>query len=355
MKHYILILITAFFLLNVSCEKEIKVDSAPDFQVSLEQPVYKVGEEVQFNFSGFAEIISFYSGEVGNDYEFKDGRVVDVSSHRAMLSFRSAVKEGSQEDQLSVFISTDFDGDTSSIQSVKSANWVDITDSFDLAESEDFIASGDLDISQYTETNPVYIAFKYITKPQMINGDARLWLIENFKIKTRDTIYDDQLTILSQNEAGFYVIDEDKKNNPSRTSVTSTRLSILGNSYADPDDPIYDPENPIFDPDNPIYDPDSDVYDSNAKRPEYMPYDPEDPFNDPLRETWIVTKPIYTKEVDLGPDWSKAIRGIRDQKLEEYSYSYTKPGTYNAVFVGKNATIDQSESEVRKVTVTIEP
>lgn len=355
MKQYILILITAFFFLNVSCEKEIKVESAPDFQVSLDKSTYKAGEEVLFNVSGFAEIISFYSGEVGNDYEFKDGRVVDVSSKGAVLSFRNAVKDGSQEDQLSVLISTDFDGDTSSLQSVKSANWIDITDSFDLAESGDFIGSGDFDISQFTETNPVYIAFKYVTEPQMANGDARLWLIENFIIRTRDTIYDNQLTVLSQNEAGFYVIDEDKENNPSRTSATSSRLSIQGNTYADPDDPIFDPENPIFDPKNPIYDPTSDVYDSNAERPEYEPYDPDSPFNDPHRETWVVTKPIFTKEVDLGPDWSKAIRGIRDQKLEEYGYTYSSPGTYNAVFVGKNATIDQSESGVRKVTVTIEP
>src|SRR5690606_20702414 len=129
------------------------------------------------------------------------------------------------------------------------------------------------------------------------------------------TIYDNVLPIVNQNEIGFFVVDEDRENNPSRTSATATRLSILGHTYADPNDPIYDPDNPIFDPNNPIYDPDSDVYDPTAERPEYMPYDPDNPYNDPRRETWVVSKPISTNEVNLGPDWSNGIRGIRDQKL----------------------------------------
>lgn len=355
MNQYILFLFGFFLLLNVGCEKEIAVDNAPDFQVTTENSSYAVGEEILFNVSGFAEIISFYSGEVGNDYAFKDGRVADVSNSGAVLSFNNAVQNGSQENQLSILISTDFDGDTSSLASVQSATWIDITDSFDLASSSSFIPSGELDISQYTETNPVYIAFRYITEPQMENGDARQWMIENFKITTREPVYDDRLSILSQNEIGFFVVDEDRENNPSRTSATATRLSILGHTYADPNDPIYDPENPIFDPENPIYDPDSDVYDPTIERPEYEPYDPDNPYNDPRRETWVVTKPIFTDEVDLGPDWSEGIRGIRDQKLVEFSYSYSKPGSYTAVFVGKNATIDEEKEEIQEIPITIVP
>lgn len=355
MNHYIIFLMGIFLLIQVSCEKEIAVDAAPDFHVTTEKSTYAAGEEIVFNVSGFAEIISFYSGEVGNDYEYKDGRVVDVSSSGAMLSFNNAVQNGSQEDQLAILISTDFNGDTSSLASVKGATWIDITDQFSLATSSSFIPSGTLDISEYAATDPFYVAFRYITEPQMENGDARQWMIENFKITTRDTIYDNVLPIVNQNEIGFYVIDEDREHNPSRTSVTATRLSILGHEYADPEDPIYDPDNPIFDPNNPIYDPDSDVYDPTAERPEYMPYDPDNPYNDPRRETWVVSKPISTNEVNLGPDWSNGIRGIRDQKLVEFTYSYSNPGNYTAVFVGKNVTIDDEKESVQKIPITITP
>lgn len=356
MKYHMFVPIIAILFMNMACDKDIMIESTPEFDVSLDQSTYKVGEEVVFHFSGFAEIISFYSGEVYNDYEFKDARVVDVANSGAVLSFRNAVEDGSQEDQLSILISSSFDGDTGSLADVKSATWIDVTDSLDLADSSDFIESGNLDISQYTDNGntPVYIAFKYVTEPQMENGEARLFLIENFNVRTRDTIFNDQLTIVNQNETGFQIVDEDPENNPSRTTITSSRLSILGNTYADPNDPIFNPDNPIFDANNPIYDSESDVYDPNAVRPEYSPYNPASPYNDPRRETWIVTKPIFTDKVDLGPDWAKGIRGIRDSKLEEFAYSYSQPGTFNVVFVGKNATIDESTSVVREVKVTIE-
>ncbi|HLU93531.1 MAG TPA: DUF5017 domain-containing protein [Membranihabitans sp.] len=355
MNYYRLILAGVFLWMNISCEKEIAVDSAPDLQVSADQTTYSVGEEALFHVSGFAEIISFYSGEVGNDYEFRDGRVVDVANNGAILSFTNAVQNGSQENQLSLFISTDFDGDTSSLASIKSATWVEVTDSFELSTSSTFIPAGELDISSFTESGPVYIAFRYITRPQMEHGDARQWMIENFEIATRDTIFDDRLTILNQSEMGFYVVDEDRTHNPSRSSVTPTRLSILGNTYADPADPIFDPENPIFDPENPIYDPDSDVYDPTAMRPEYVPYDPQDPYNDPRRETWVVSKPITIDQVNMGPDWAQGIRGIRDQKLVEFSYSYSTPGEYNAVFIGRNVTIDDGKEVILEVPITIVP
>lgn len=354
MKYYRYILITVGLFLMMSCDKDIKVNSNLDFDVHLDQLTFKAGEKVTFNFSGFAENISFYSGELYNEYEFKDGREVSISDKGAIFSFSTAVNDGSQENQLSVFISTDFDGNYNTLESVKSASWINITDSFSLATSSNFTTAGNLDISQYAKDKPVYIAFKYITEPQMENGDARNWMIENFNIKTRDNIYDKPINIVVQNQIGFNIVEQDKQKTPSRTTFTSTRLNILGNTYNDPADPIFNPDNPIFNPDNPIYDPNSDVYDSQAVLPTYVPYDPNNPYNDPKREIWVVTNPIHIDKIDLGPDWSIGIRGIRSPKLVEYSYSYSKPGTYKAVFVGKNNTIDETLTLIREIEVVIE-
>ena len=148
MKYYKYILITVGLYLMMSCDKDIKSDSKLDFDVYLDQPAYKIGEDVIFNIAGYAEIISFYSGELYNDYEYREGREVEVENKGAVLSFRNAVNDGSQKDQLSILISTDFDGNYENLESVKSANWINITESFNLAQSSSFISSGNLDIKK---------------------------------------------------------------------------------------------------------------------------------------------------------------------------------------------------------------
>ena len=125
--------------------------------------------------------------------------------------------------------------------------------------------------------------------------------------------------------------------------------------YKDPNDPIYDPDNPIFDPENPIYDPESHLYEPSAVRPPFVPYDPGSPYNDPQTETWANSKAISIGEVDLGPDWSQAIKGIANAKLDEFRYTYEKPGSYKAYFVAINATINGTKETVTEMDITIVP
>ncbi|HYH55443.1 MAG TPA: DUF5017 domain-containing protein [Anseongella sp.] len=349
-------LICAGLLLWSSCSKDLQVSEAPDFDVTVESPAYKVGENVLFRISGGADIISFYSGEVYNDYAYRDGRVVAVPDSGATLSFTSAVQGGSQENQLSVLVSSDFNGNYESLETVKAATWTDITDRFTLGTSATFLASTPQDISDLMEAGkPLYIAFKYLTRPQAENGLARTWMIQALSLTSNALFNDANLPITDQVRAGFRIVDQDSVNTPARSLITSTQVRLLGNIYKDPDDPVYDPNNPIYDPNNPIYDPDSELYDPTAVRPEFVPYDPESPYNDPLRENWAVSSPINIGEVDLGPDWSIPVRGIRNEAVEEYSHIYTKPGTYKVYFVASNNTVDDVREVVKELTVTIEP
>ena len=116
-----------------------------------------------------------------------------------------------------------------------------------------------------------------------------------------------EVTITDQANAGFRIVDLEPVNAPSRSTITTSRISLLGNFYKDPADPIFDPANPIYDPANPIYDRESALYNPNAVRPTFIPYDPNSPYNDPHTETWAVSKPIMVDQVDLGPDWSRSI------------------------------------------------
>lgn len=86
-----------------------------------------------------------------------------------------------------------------------------------------------------------------------------------------------------------------------------------------------------------------------------MPYDLASPYNDPLSENWAVSKAIYTDKVDLGPDWSTSLKGISNTKLDVYRYTYTKAGTYKAVFIASNNSIDDVKQVVKEITFTITP
>ncbi len=338
----------------ISCQKDIQVE-APALEVSTASATVKKGENVVFSFNGNADLISFYPGETYFDYAFKDGRTVDISNQARYVQFTSAVQNGSQANQLAVLVSTDFQGDYS-FAGVKKATWVDITNRFTLADGANFISSTLQDITSISDANkPLYFAFKYLTKPQAVNGEARLWSIQNFQVLSGATLDGNRLSILNQQFAAFKIIDEDKQNTPSRSTTSATRISLLGNVQKKATDPIYDPSNPIFDPNNPIYDPKDPRYNRLVTRPIFVPFDPNSPFNDPQRETWAVSSPVSFKTVDLGPDKSIPIKGIDGGVLKQFVHSYKAPGTYKAHFVISNRNIYNSKDLIKEINITVTP
>ena len=121
---------TYYFLIGLllifsACEDKDMQTTSPVFDVKVDKLEYAPGEEVKFNISGDAEYVSFYSGEMYNDYACREGRVVEHEGLK--MSFYSRVKLGKQENQLSVLISSDFNGDFSDFANVSSAHWTDIT------------------------------------------------------------------------------------------------------------------------------------------------------------------------------------------------------------------------------------
>jgi hypothetical protein len=93
-----------------------------------------------------------------------------------------------------------------------------------------------------------------------------------------------------------------------------------------------------------------------AVLPKYIPYDPASPYNDPLSEHWAVSKPINSDNVDLGLDKSTAIKvSITSPNLKEFRYTYAKAGTYNAVFVASNNSVDDVKQVVKTIALTITP
>ncbi|MBP1675087.1 MAG: hypothetical protein H6Q24_1225 [Bacteroidetes bacterium] len=344
-------------LILASCSKEIEVGDTPDFDVTTESTTYKAGQEIKFTFTGDnVHNIWFYSGETLKNFDYREGRAIFVGDTGAIMSFQSSVQVGTQTNQLSVLYSTDFNGDYSSLASIKAATWTDITSLVALGTSATFKASGNLDITNMmVPGEPIYFAFKYLTKPQETNGLVRTWYIQVFaiasKAKLDGTI---NLPLTDQASAGFRILDENPVNAPALSTITTTRITMIGNRYKVATDPLFDPNNPIYDPLNPIYDPKSPQYQPTAVRPTFVPFDPASPWNDPQSEHWAVSNAIRTDSVNLGPDWSTPLKGATTTSLvTEYRYKYSKPGTYKAVFIAANNSIDEVKKVIRELTLTI--
>lgn len=359
LRYYIILL---GLLTMVSCQKKFVVKDTPDFSVSTDSASFKANTPVIFKIKGSADIISFYSGELFHDYAFRNGRVVDVSGMGLTLSFKTGVAvsipPGTQQNQFSILVSTDFTGNYSNLASVKAATWQDITDSFVLGStSTTLIASTTKDLSTFVVPGkPIYFALKYINLPQIANGFATTWIVESFTLNSKDSLGGKPVTIADQAHAGFQIVDENPVNAPARSSITTTRVTLYGPFYKDPNDPIFDPSNPIYNPNNPIYNPDSTAYVSGAVLPIYVAYVPNSPYNDPQSENWAVSAPIFIDTVNFGNDWAVSVRSsVYTAKPALYKYTYKLPGTYKAYFVASNNTIDESKQVVKEVDITITP
>lgn len=324
-KYYNLLAVLPFL---ASCEAGLPEVAAPDFNVTTKSTTYKAGQVITFDMTGDAHIVSFYSGEPLKEYAYKNGRVVDAGNAGAKVSFTTAVVNGTQgvlsatvPPHLSVMASTNFSG-SYNMTGIQSATWTDITSRFRYSLSPTVFAPSTVaDLSDLIVAGkPIYIAFKYVTLPQAINGTARNWQIESFVMTSNKNIGTSEIptipTITNLLGAGFRIVDQNPISAPARSVLTATRISLLGN--------LYDAVN--------------------------------DPGNDPLSENWAVSKPIVTNTIDLGPDKSVAIKDqVKATALISHTHTYSKPGTYKATFVAANLNREDRKEVVKEVTITVTP
>ncbi|WP_028787734.1 DUF5017 domain-containing protein [Terrimonas ferruginea] len=303
----IILLITV--LAQTGCSKKIEVNGGePDLKVSLPAITFKAGEPVTFQFKGDAGLISFFSGEVFHDYNFREGRVLEQGALK--LSFNTAVQYGTQANQFSVQASSDFNGNYTAFSNVQQASWTDITNRFTIGTGTTYTLSGVKDITDLVqEGKPLYIAFKYIYRPSATYGTRRTWRVQNFNLSSTTASLGTQV-IGNMTTSGFTTVEQNPLTEPSATTISASTISLVG----------------------------------TAVTPSTL-----------TNETWVITKGFSTGKVDLGPDRPVAIKGIADAKLTSFSHIYEKPGTYKAYFIAANANIDDKKETVQSVDVIVEP
>lgn len=298
----------------ISCQKNIHVDSPDNFDVTTDSAAYKVGTSIRFALQGGeAHTVSFYSGELFKDYDYKAGRVVDLTGGSTILAFSTAVAMGTQANQLSVLVSTDFKGDYSNLTAVKAAAWTDITTRFKYGTSVTFVATS-ADVSDLVVAGrPLYVAFKYLTKPQAVNGVVRQWSIQAIKLTNNKTFTGSTvvLTLADEPASGFQLLDQNPQTAPALSTITATKITLQGNNYT--------------------------------------------AINDPTSENWAISTGLNTDKLDMGPDLSTALKGITSAPLKEFRYVYATPGTYKAVFAASNNAVGESKQVVKTINLTINP
>lgn len=303
MKKLIYILLLAIIFNGCTNDTEVKT---PQFEVKLETPDNVIANtETNFLFNGKADLITFYSGELLNDYKFKEGRIIEKG--QVTLSFDSKVNFGTQTNHLSVWASTDFDG-TYKLSNVKAATWVDITNRFTLGSVRDVYLSTSADISDLIEDKkPIYISFRYRALPQSTNGAARIWYVQNFNVKTATSI--GLFELASYSTAGFQLVLDGSIIDTGRANIFTANLQLAANNSA------------------------------AGKEVE--------------TDWYVITKALDANSKDLGPDKGIAIKGFANSFSPLYAFKYAKPGNYTATFVAQNSTIYGDKKIIKTVDVVV--
>ncbi|NGM63045.1 DUF5017 domain-containing protein [Sphingobacterium sp. SGG-5] len=306
--------ISALLILVIisSCSK---VDfKTAELEVYVDDTAYKVGDPIFFNIKSNADNIVFYSGvaygDTLNEYKSRDGREIPIENLKMSFSTKLGTA-GTQVDQLRILVSTDFNGIYSE-ENVDLAQWIDITSEFTLSTSTAVVNSGEHRLNQYTEPGkPLYVCFKYIARPRTTYKTARDVTISEFLI-TNEGGYGKH-DVVTFTRSGFAAATAVRKGNftptEGRTVFSNTSIQLRANNAAGTTD-------------------------------EYT-------------ETWVISKPINTDFLNLGPDASIPLKGYKELKQEAFYYTYYRPGAYTATFVAFNMNKDEISSVVKEIDIKV--
>lgn len=284
----------------VSCNKRDKLDT-PGFDVSTAKTTFKKGDSVVFKFSGSPDIITFYSGEPGYEYQYRNR--TELEGGTTNLSFSTRVLYGTQENNLRVMASNNFSGNYDT-NNIKAATWVDITSRFTLSTGSGTATvetpSGVSNISDLlTPGKPIYLAFYYVGYGPLNSAQQRTWRIMSFNLSNS---YPDGSVVSLANLGSAGWIPVNVKNPANVWTVQSTLV---------------------------FFDPKSSLVES---------------------EDWVISKPFFVSRVE--PDKGVAIKEYMARKTE-HVYTYTKAGTYKVTFVAANTNAKEVKPVVKELEITV--
>lgn len=287
----------------LSCKKQ--APDEPSFEVSTDKQEYKAGDSVLFRINGYADNISFYSGEAGKEYRYKDR--IESTDSKLTLSISTQVLYGAQDNNLRLMYSTDFNNQYTPA-GIKAATWTEITSRFTLctaaAGAVGVVTSSDnIDLSDLPVSGkPIYFAWKYTNEASVSAAvGARTWRIPVFNLgnKAPSGILSSIATVTT---AGWLAVDVENPVNKWTIQSTTPFLYFTPASTLLPS------------------------------------------------EDWAITRALFPNAVS--PDVGL---GIKDylKNMADYKYAFNSPGTYKVTFVAKNINNKGLKEVVRTLSITI--
>jgi hypothetical protein len=350
-KHYLFSLMTVIGILALlsACENNDKI-STPDFGVSADKVALKVGDTIQFNFTGKADVLTFYSGELGSNYDTKDRL---TSEGIVKLAFLSAMQQGpippaASQDAFSLLISTDLAGYDA--ESIGKATWTDITSrntKWPTALTTSYTSSDAIDISDFNAANKINIAFKYVGKPNPTFAQ-RKWQIKDLTLN--NTLADGTVTPLFSTFANVGWVQASVKND--LNMGTPATLGVGYNAWNVGTWNVSATNNPI------LFTTTSGVKAVNTNgiviATGYpITFDPGTTINNDENEDWLITSAIDLKKTK--PDVGNVIKSPITKSLTKYSYIYRKAGNYTITFDAMNNDLNNSIHSVKQIQITVVP
>ncbi|KAI9432247.1 hypothetical protein F5148DRAFT_1295811 [Russula earlei] len=302
-RYIIPFIILSCFLLP-ACQKSLS-NGDVDFTVTVQKTAQALGDTAVFSFTGNPDVITFYSGEVGKRYQYRN-RTAAVGT--PILSFGTKRENGTQANSLSVLISSDFAGaagaDTATtLSNLSKGTWTDLTSRTTLSTGAYIVSNIDLsDVA--TQGKPIYLAFKY-------NGYAgsiqNKWTISNFSI-TNNLSDATSYTIANFNNGGSVYTNY----GVSTYSPGFVATRVLNNYYW-------------------VVGTGTLVITGATSAASAAP-----------AEAWTIVGPIDLRKVT--PDLGVVVKTVSQSSGGlTYLYKYPTTGSYNATFTGGRISISDSQ------------
>jgi len=298
--YYIILAVAAF---AASCKK-MDTDNVA-VNITLPKTTYKVGDTVKFSMSGNADYIDFYSGEPGHNYDLKDVYTSQVSGNPE-FQFASTVQSGNATTKgLYILASNNFNGIYDKTN-IAQATWTDITNRATLATSTTSVSSGIINVNDLkVDGKPLYIAFRYVSVNPAISNQW-LWTISTFQFRTKFANNVTYTNAADNVSAGFGSIEfaGDSAHWSAGTSLVHAGLKA---GY-------------------------------------------------PADDDWAITRPFYLNSINSDAAGVVVVKNITSVPLAPvFNYQFVAPGTYNVVFVARNANINSSKQKIFTFTITVAP
>jgi hypothetical protein len=315
-------LILSFFvsLLN-ACKKEEVQDVS--FDVSVDKNLHSLSDSVLFNISGNPDVITFYSGEPGHNFDFKDRTIRTDGVFKFSFQVRCDDPNGFvaiANKNFKVLVSNNFTGaystaadlNTAASQdsvNINKATWVDVTSRFSLPStgtiSTFYTVTADLSDIAKTSVNPLYIAFK-------CDGNSF------------GTLGANGITIGSLSLASSYADGTVANYNVAPGGTISTTWKILKlanalNSWATSTTQLKFTSLPTTD----------------------------------YSEDWAISNG-FSPSLAI-PDVAVPIKNITNKPVISYKYKFPKVGDYKVVFMASNNRPNSIKPKIKEIYITINP